>query len=532
MPGSPGADGMIYALADLELDLDRVELRHLGAVVAVEPQVFALLVLLVENHDRMVSRDEIVERVWDGRIVSETAISSRVKAARRAVGDDGSAQRIIKTIHGRGFRCVADVRIVADAAAAATVGDPNRSAQAVEGPRLSSMPSLAVLPFRQIDAGGRYGLLAEAVPHEIISALARLRWLRVIARGSSFRFREEHPDVRVVGLALGVRYCLTGFIEADDTSLALSVELADTSDGSIVWSETFKAPVSAVHDIRSEITSRIVAALETHVPSNEARSASQSPPESLDAWATYHLGLQRMFRFSSADNAAAAGYFEEAIRLDPGLARAHAGLSFTRFQNAYLSFDPDRERNVRDARASAERGVSLDPLDPFANFTLGRSYWLEGDLEASLGWLDRAKSLSPSYAQGVYARAWADTLLGNAEAGRQNVDAAISLSPIDPFLFAMKGTRALSYIVEGRIAEAAFWIDEAARTPGANAVVTLVAAVTHSMNGNQPAAAEWIKRARLRNPNLTTAGFFRAIPFADSALRTRVSVALSRHGID
>ena len=105
--------------------------------------------------------------------------------------------------------------------------------------------------------------------------------------------------------------------------------------------------------------------------------------------------------------------------------------------------------------------------------------------------------------------------------------AAIELSPLDPFLFAMKGTRALSYIAELRTAEAAFWIDEAARTPGANAVVQLVAAVAHAMNGEAAVAADWVKRARTRNPGVSVDRFFSAIPFAEAGLRQRLASALS-----
>jgi TolB-like protein len=516
---------MFYAFGDVELDLGQVELRRGGGAVPVEPQVFALLVLLVENHDRMVSRDEIVEGIWEGRFVSEAAISSRVKAARRAVGDDGSAQRIIRTVHGRGFRCVAEVRTVAGEAASLSATGP-------EMPLASRQPSIAVLPFAQAPGGpALYASLGEAVPHDIIAALSRQRWLKVISRGSSFRFREANPDIAEVGRALDVRYCLTGDVGVDDRSVSVSVELSDTGDGSVVWSERFNAGLAEIHEVRAAITGSVAAALEMRVPVNEARLAQLSEPGSLDAWGLYHLGLQRMFRFSSTDNAAARANFLAALQRDPGFARAHAGLSFTQFQDAYLGYGADREASVAAARQSAEAGVGLDPLDPFANFTLGRSFWLSGDIEASLGWFDRARTLSPSYAQGVYARAWAATMLGRPEEARGDLEVATLLSPLDPFLYAMKGTRALSYLLEDRVAEALPWIEDAARTPGANAIVHLVAAATHEMSGDKIAAAGWVSRARLRNPDLSLAGFFQALPFANAALRARLAAALGRHGL-
>ena len=521
---------MIYTLADFELDLDRFELRRAGAAVPVEPQVFALLTLLVENHERMVSRDEIVERVWDGRIVSEAAISSRIKAARRAVGDDGERQEIIKTVHGRGFRCVAEVRIAvprSESAAAEVRAGP--AGVETAAPATSSMPSIAVLPFGAEGVTGNFVALSEAVPHEIINALSRLRWLKVIARGSSFRFREQHPDIAVVGAALGARYCLTGFLHMAGAEMSASVELAETAGAQVVWSETYSGTTSDILELRAEILAGVVTALETYVPMNEARMARASAPENLDAWAIYHLGIQRMFRFSPPDNAAAAEHFREALRLEPGMARALAGLSFTQFQNAYHGFSRERDRSAVEARDFAERAVALDPLDPFANFTLGRAHWLEGEMFESLGWLDRATALSPSYAQCVYARGFADTMLGNTQAARPNLRRAIELSPLDPFLFAMKGTLGITYLVERQYADALAWLDQAGRTPGSPPVVALVTAAAHALNGEDADARFWIARARQQNPEISIEHFRKATPMADAELQDHMIRLLTQN---
>ena len=512
---------MIYMFADAELDLDRFELRRAGEAVPVEPQVFSLLTLLVENHERMVSRDEIVERVWDGRVVSEAAISSRIKAARRAVGDDGEHQRVIKTVHGRGFRCVGDVRIKArplEASAASPAPQAETGGTADTGAS-SSMPSIAVLPFGAQGIDGQFAALSEAVPHEIINALSRLRWLKVIARGSSFRFREQHPDIGAVGAALGARYCLSGFLHLDGVRVSVSVELAETQGAQVIWSETFSGTVDDLPELRASIVAGVVSAFETYVPMNEARMARLSEPENLDAWAIYHLGIQRMFRFSPQENAGAADHFREAIRREPGMARAFAGLSFTQFQNAYHGFSRGYDRAAAEARESAEQAVALDPLDPFANFTLGRAYWLEGEMFESLGWLDRATALSPSYAQCVYARGFADTMLGRTAAARPNLQRAIELSPLDPFLFAMKGTLGITYLVDRDVPRAIAWLDQAGRTPGSPPVVALVTAAAHALNGDSADARSWIARARQQDPGISIEQFRKATPMADAELQ-------------
>jgi len=513
---------MVYRFDQFELDRSKAELRRRGEVVPVEPQVFALLLLLVENRDRLVSRDEVVEKVWDGRIVSESAVDSRVKSARRALGDDGKAQRFIRTIHGKGFR------FVAEASEGAAVRD---GMDQVIAPSLAHeadpKPSIAVLPFRLIGAAGPYATIAEALPDELIAELARLRWLFVIARGSSFRFRSPAPDLQSVGTVLGVRYCLAGTVDITGTTLAVTVQLVDTRHGGVVWGDRFVSNVADVHDTRVTLLARLIAGLELQIPLNEARAARLVALENLDAWAAYHLGLHHMFRFNRQDNAAAGHLFQRALAAEPGFARAHAGLSFVHFQNAFLRYTSDIRSEVGKARRSAERGVELDPLDPFANLTIGRSYWLEGDLEASAVWLDRATAISPGYAQAIYARAWTHALSGRGTAGRADADTAMALSPLDPLHYAMAATRALSHIVCGEDAEAATWAERAARSPGAHVLIAVIAVAAQALHGNRQRAAAWAANVHKRNPTLTQADFFRSFPFADAAVRHRIAKALT-----
>ena len=195
---------MAWIFGDFQLDPERFELTCGADPVRLEPQVLALLVHLVRNRDRMVTKDEIVEKVWQGRIVSDASISSRIRSARRAVDDDGEDQAIIRTVHGRGFRFVADVveTLPAQAAPAKDIAVPTG--------HLTGRPSIAILPFRPLAMAPELAILADAIPYEIIQALSRLRWLAVIARGSSFRFRQPEPDLDLVATALGARYILSG----------------------------------------------------------------------------------------------------------------------------------------------------------------------------------------------------------------------------------------------------------------------------------------------------------------------------------
>ncbi len=519
---------MIYRFGAFTIDEGKVELRRGETVVPVEPQVFALLALLIANRDRMVSKTEIIEKIWDGRFISDAALSSRVKSARQAIGDNGRDQRWIKTIHGKGFRFVGD-SVVEGGNARAAVSDaqPPMSASA---PAQRGRPSIAVLPFRLVGAAGPYAGVADALPHELISALSRLRWLFIIARGSSFRFRVADPDVRDIGAALGVRYVVSGVVEVVGERITVTVDLADARNGGVLWGDMFAGRVDDVHEIRSRIVASVIAALEAHIPQNEAREASITAPENLDAWAAYHLGLQHLYRFNKADNAVAASMFERALAREPDFARAHAALSSTHFQNAFLQYNDDLAAERTAARRAAEQAVALDPLDPFANFAMGRVSWIEQDPAAGINWLDRAVKLSPNYAQGVYAQAWADTVSGRSDGGADGIDLALALSPLDPFRYAMLGVRAFTRLIADDEAGAARWANEAARSPGAHVLIAAIAVALNDIAGDENLAAQWAENARGRFPGLTRADFFSAFPFADGDLRRRIDSALSKHG--
>ncbi len=508
---------MLWRIGPFELDGERFELRRDGTAVAVEPQVLSVLMHLVVHRDRLVTRDELVDSVWNGRIVSDAAISSRITSARHALGDSGERQTMIRTVHGKGFRFVHDVETAVPAAAAA----PPASAA-------PARPSIAVLPFNLVGVAGQHGVIAEALPHDLITDLSRLRWLFVIARGSSFQLRAADPDIGRVGAVLGVNYCLTGTIEVIGARLVISVELADTRDRGVIWSDRHNVVADEIHAVRAHISASVIAALEVQIPRHEAQIARLRAPEQLDAWSSYHLGLQHMYRFNQADNAEALRLFEHAVARAPDFARAHGGLSFCHFQTAFVGYAGDPAAARTAARRHAETALAIDSLDPFANFTMGRSLWLTGDVEQGNGWLDQAIALNPNYAQAIYARAWAQTIGGNGAAGRADADSAMALSPIDPLRYAMLATRALAHLVDGEDAEACVWADRAAVAPGAHVHILVIAAICQMLAGTGDKAQFWAAEARRRNPALTQADFFRSFPF--SAARPRIAEGLTALG--
>lgn len=513
---------MIWRFGEFQLDPNRFELLHRDVPVRAEPQVLSLLVHLIRNRDRMVEKDEIAQAVWNGRAVSDASIASRIRSARQAVGDNGTSQSVIRTLHGRGFRFVADVLETTPARPSTLEPVPDAH------PAVTSRPSIAVLPLRPLGVNPNLTVLADAIPHEIIQALSRLRWLAVTARGSSFRFRE--PDLDLIGAALGVRYVLSGLIEARDKMIAVTLQLADAERGEVIWGDRLSVPLDGIEELRQGIVARVVAALDLHVPANEARIAALGSSDRLDAWANFHLGLHQLYRFTADSTGKAKENFERAVMLDPRFARAHAGLSFVSFIEAFLHLGPDAKASAHKARLHAERGLELDPIDPFTHFTMGRSFWLTSEPEAAEGWLQRAVELNPNYAQGFYARAFTAMLTGGAPAVEADLDAALQLSPLDPLLYGMHGVRALALLQTGDTIAAARWADRAASTPGAHYLIAMIAAVINGSAGRHQQAGRWRLQARRQRPDASADRFFAAFPIRDDTARAQIATELKLQG--
>lgn len=510
--GEPLMASREIQVGTLTLQLHRQLLAN-GAPVPLGRKPLEILSVLASAHGGLVTKDELLEAVWPRQVVEENVIHVHMSALRKALGAEADR---LKTVYGMGYRL--------DLPSAATPIDP-AAAPATERP-----PSIAVLPLRLVGSAGQYAVIAEALPHELIAEFSRLRWLFVIARGSSFQFRDAEPDIRQVGALLGCHYCLSGTLEIADNRIAITVELSDTRSLQVVWGERYTGDVDGIHELRASIVACIIAALEIQIPLHEAQLADLKAPEHLDAWALYHLGLRRMYRSTKTDNAAAAALFEQAIAHDPHFARAQVGLSFTHFQNAFMRYESDVDREAQAARRFAEQALDIDTADPAANLALGRSLWLHGDHGGGLPWVDRALALSPNYAQAAYAHAFSDAMLCRGASARIHADRAMALSPMDPMHYAMLGTRAWSHALRGEHGEAAGWADRAARAPNAHVMMAMIAVACHSLAGDDARADDWARTVRARNPALTADDFFRAFPLEEPDVRAQFAQAIARFG--
>jgi TolB-like protein/uncharacterized protein YukE len=373
--------------------------------------------------------------------------------------------------------------------------------------------SLAVMPFVDESApGGTRSGTAAALVHDVITRLAKLRSLFVIAQGTVFALHERHVSPEDAGRMLDVDYVASGSLRRDPDRLSVSVELAETRSARIVWAEIFNHRADDALLVLDEIGNRIVASIASEIETIERNRAILKPPDSLDAWEAHHRGLWHMYRFSKADNEHARHFFETAVRLDPTFARAWAGLSFTHFQNAFQGWT-DREPEIERAMKTAGQSLMVDDRDPAAHWAMGRALWLRDEHDQSVVELEQAIDLSPNFALGHYTLAFIQSQSGDPLAAISSADQSRHLSPFDPLLFGMLGARAMALVRLGRFDEAAGWATKAAARPNAHAHILAIAAFTLALAGSLDEAHKFAAAIHRAIPRYGISDFLAAFHF-------------------
>ena len=352
---------------------------------------------------------------------------------------------------------------------------------------------------------------ADGLAHDVITRLAKLRSVFVIAQGTVFALHERGVDPQEAARTLNVDYLVSGSIRRRDKRLIVTVELTETRSARIVWTDEFEQAHEDAFLILDEIGDKIVATIASEIETNERNRAILRPPASLDAWEAHHRGLWHMYRFNRADNDRAQQFFEMAVRLDPTFARAFAGLSFTHFQNAFQGWTA-REGESDLAFESAGQSLLADDQDPAAHWAMGRALWLRGRQDESINELERAVDLSPNFALAHYTLAFVHSQSGDPEAAIRSADYSRNLSPFDPLLFGILASRAMALIRLGQVDEAAVWALKAAARPNAHAHIRAIAAYSLALAERRDEARALTARNPPQQPALRCRRFLESIP--------------------
>jgi len=388
--------------------------------------------------------------------------------------------------------------------AAGTIVLPSTSPLA---PADAAMParraSIAVMPFvdRTGAEDGRGGGLAESLAHDVITRLAKLRVMFVIAHGSVFALKDRNVGPEEAGRMLNVDYVASGWLLRRGAQLILTGELMETRSARIIWTENFEYPLRDALTALDDIGNHLVAAIAHEVEVAERNRAILKPPSSLDAWEAYHRGLWHMYRFNATDNELANEFLRRAVTLDPTFARAYAALSFTHFQNAFLHKMADRKRETDLAFDIAGQSLLVDELDPASHWAMGRAQWLRGRPQDALVSLERSVELSPNFALGHYTLAFVHCQAGGPNSAIKSADHSRHLSPFGPLLFAMFSSRALGHLRLGQLDDAADWAMKGAARPNSHRHTMAIAAHCLALAGRLDEARAMAQKIRAAHPD-------------------------------
>jgi TolB-like protein len=493
-----------YRFEDYVLDPERRELTRGAEATAVGPQVFDLLLYLVQNRTHVVSKDELLEAVWGGRIVSESTLTSHINAARRAIGDSGQEQRLIRTVARKGFRFVGDVRQAPSSDGGSQKAEPATSDDASSHAlALPDIPSIAVLPFLNLSGDPEQEYFADGVVDDIISALSRIRWLFVSARNSSFTYKGRAVDVKQVGRELGVRYVLEGSVREAASRVRITGQLIDATTGGHIWADRFEGTLGDIFDLQDQLTENVVGAIAPQLERAEIERAQQKPTKNLDAYDYYLRGMASLHRGTRESIAEALAQFYRALELDPDFASACAMAAWCHFWRKVNGWMIDRPQEIAEGAWLARRAVELGRDDAVALTRGGHALGhLAGDVDGGIALIDRALVLNPNLASAWFLGGFLRVWHGEPDGAIKHFARAMRLSPLDPEMYRMQAGMAAAHLFAGRFDAASSWAEKAFRDLPSFLMVVGVIAASHALAGRTDEARRAMDHLRELDPTL------------------------------
>jgi TolB-like protein len=523
-----------FLFADYSLNTDRRELRRGSQLIAVEPQVFDLLTYLVENRERVVTKDDLIASVWGGRIVSDSTLTSRINAARKAVGDSGGNQMLIRTIARKGLRFVGAVRELsngAEQALATVAGQDESHKQSRPALPLPDRPAIAVFPFTNMSGDPEQEYFSDGISEDLITALSKLRWFFVIARNSSFIYKGKAVHMKQVAEELGVSYVVEGSVRKSDDRVRITAQLNDVATGSHVWAEHYDRDLADVFAVQDEITEAIVAAIEPQLYAAENFRARRKHPDSMDAWDLVMRALSHYWRVTRQDMLVAQALLEKAIAIDPKYGQALGVLAATHTFSAHMGWI-DTATSLPIAEHAAQAAIRADNEDPWAHLALGYVNLFRRRFDDSLAEFELALRLNPNFslAQGYYGMTL--SYCGRWEEGDVAARRALRLSPRDPFSAMYCGIAAYAQFLGRHYEEAIRLANDAIRQRGDFVGAHRVLAAAAGMAGQTEVAKTALRELRRAQPNISLAWIESQMPIKQDADREHYLEGFRRAGLE
>jgi TolB-like protein len=424
-----------------ELDMQRRELRRDGEVVDVQAKVLDLLAYLVRHRDRAVPKEELIGAVWPDTVVTDAVLTSAVRKARRALGDEASHGGLIRTVHRHGYRFVGEARSLSAADAS----------QAEDANVPSHRPSIAVLPFSSGHADDGQSFLGEAIAADITTLLARHRWLEVIGRS-----RAHSPEAD---------YLVSGTVQRTGCRLRVTAELDDGTSGRHLWGDIYDRQVDDLFEVQDEITRMVVGRLEPEIGMAERHKVARSAHPDLAAWECFHLGLMHFYRFTAADNAQAQRLLDRSRTLDPDFGEAHAWWAYAVVLGMVYWDDEPCAARLQNALDATQTALDIDGQNAVFYALKARVQLARCEYERAIHENQIAIEMNPTLA--VAHCSLGDSLAyeGRYDEALERFESALALSPNDPQRWAFLSYGALALLFKRDFEQALAWARRALEVP-------------------------------------------------------------------
>jgi TolB-like protein/Flp pilus assembly protein TadD len=513
-----------YQFDRYHIDVDGLELSHDGLPIKLQPQAFVLLVFLIENRERVVTKDEIISQVWQARAVSDATLNTRINAIRRALGDSGEAQAVIKTFPRRGFRFIADM---------ANTNQSSNRGMATSPPQESatSRPSITVLPFANIGGNPDEEFFADGITEELVMALSKIRGFFVTDRSTTFSLKGSKEGTGDIAALIGVRYVLQGSVRTSGGRIRVGAQLTDAESGVQIWSERYDRALDDIFAIQDEVTASLVGCLAPELYAAEHARLIRRKPQSLDAWECFIHALHLYGQQSRSGSEKALELLEQAISLDTDYSQALGLYATILTWRAIQRWEPF-ETSIEKARIAADRAILADTNDPWASIGKGYVSTASRDSGAAIMNYGRAVDLSPNFAYAHALLGVANAYAGNGALATSHIDTAFRLSPRDTFIDKFYLYRAVASFQIGHYSAAIEAACAAIELKPEHASSHMFLAASYALVGQQELAEAAMSGFVALVPSAKASTIESAIAYVDVKDRKRIANALRAAGLD
>jgi adenylate cyclase len=556
-----------FKLAGRHVDPDTLRVSDERHSERLEPKAMQVLVYLARHAGDVVTRRELEEQLWEGRIVTEDAVTNAIGKLRRVFEDDARNPQVIETIPKTGYRLLTEVVWAAPGATQGEVagvseaggtpapgryvltvavlalllalgaalwwlwswpGGVTGSAATAMSP-IAGKPTLAVMPFRNLGDDPEQDYFSDGITADLITDLSKLSGLRIIAPSSVFGYRHSELNIEQIGAELGVGYVVRGSVQRASDRVRINVRLVEVSSDQSIWAERYDRPLADVFRIQDEVSTGIVDALKIQLGATERDALARPPTAGIEAYDAFLRGLDYYGRRTREDNEQARTHFERAIDLDPDFARAHSGLALVYSRRAIDGWSESPKTDLSRAEALARKAEQMDPSNPQVQFVLGQVALFGGEHVEAIEAVQKAIAQDPNYADAHALRAWTLNYAGRPDAALPALELAIGLNPLARASY----SEILGEIryVEGRYAEAVGALEQAlALNPTHTRAHTWLAATYAELD--RPEDATWeIQEVLALDPEASLSRMTYAFPFKDPLELEQLLSALRRAGL-